>query len=91
VSARFIARGVDDTGLGEPNWMPDEGELILMVRSPGDPDPRITSNFDFDFTVDPVDFIRDQPIVGVLEGAVGSISGLLISAQAICQRLGFFA
>jgi hypothetical protein len=70
--------------------MSDEGELILMVRSPGDPEPRITGNFDFTVSVDPVDFIRDQSIVGLVEGAAGSISDLLTSAEAICQRRGFF-
>jgi hypothetical protein len=42
-------------------------------------------------SVDSVDIIRDKPIVWVLEGAVDSINGLLISAEAICQRLGFFS
>jgi hypothetical protein len=39
----------------------------------------------------PVDIIRDKPIVALLEGAVDSINSLLISAQAICQRVGFFS
>jgi hypothetical protein len=93
--ARFTAWVPDGTptgtGLGGSNWMPNELELILMVRAPGEPDPRITGNFDFTISVDAVDFIKDQPIVGLLEGAVGSINDLLISTQAICQRLGFFS
>ena len=93
--ARFTAWVPDGTaagtGLGGSNWMPNEHELILMVRAPGDPDPHITGNFDFTVSVDAVDFIRDQPIVGVLEGAVDSINGLLISAEAICQRANFKA
>ena len=70
--------------------MPNELELILMVAE-SEIDPRITGNFDFTISVDAVDLIRDQPIVGLLEGAVGSINDLLISTQAICERLGFFS
>jgi hypothetical protein len=54
---------------------PNEGEPIFMMA----------------VSVDSVDIIRDKPIVWVLEGAVDSINSLLISAQAICQRLGFFS
>jgi hypothetical protein len=53
--------------------------------------PHISGNLSFTVSVDAVDLIRDQPIVGLLEGAVGSINGLLISAEATCQRLGFFS
>jgi hypothetical protein len=93
--ARFIAWVPDGTppgtGLGGSNWMPNDQELILMVRPPGEPDPHITGNFDFTVSVDAVDFIRDQPIVGVLEGAADTIGSLLISAEVICQRAGFVA
>ncbi|MFZ0602729.1 MAG: hypothetical protein WAN05_15475, partial [Roseiarcus sp.] len=74
------------TGFGGSNWMTNEHEFILMVRPPGEPDLNITGNFDFTVSVDAVDFIRDQPIVGVLEGAAGSVADLLVSAEAICQR-----
>ena len=93
--ARFAAWVPDGTsartGLGGSNQMPNEHELILMVRAPGDPDPHITGNFDFTVSVDAVEFIRDQPIVGVLEGAASAIRDLLISTEAICQRAGFLS
>jgi hypothetical protein len=72
-----FTEGADGTPIGtlDDNWMPDEGELILMVA----------------VSFDSVDIIRDKPIVALLEGAVDSINSLLISAEAICQRLGFFS
>jgi hypothetical protein len=82
----------DGTPIGtlDDNWMPDEGELILMVVPPED-DGHFSGRFAFTVSVNSVDIIRDKPIVALLEGAVDSINSLLISAQAICQRLGFFS
>jgi len=91
-SATFTARVPDGTlagtGLGGPNWMPNELELILMVLPP-EIDPHITGHLSFTVSVDEVDLIRDKPIVGVLEGAADTVNGLLISAEAICQKLVF--
>jgi hypothetical protein len=82
----------DGTPIGtlDDNWMPNEGELILMVVPPED-DGHVSGRFAFTVSVNSVDIIRDKPIVALLEGAVDSINSLLISAQAICQRLGFFS
>jgi hypothetical protein len=78
------------TCLGGSSWMPNEHELILMVVPP-EIDPDLSGNFSFTVSVDSVDLIRDKPIVTVLEGAAASIADLLVSAEAICQRAGFFA
>ncbi len=78
------------SGTGGSNWMPNERELILMVVPP-DADPDLGHSFSFTVSVDSIDFIRDKRIVNVLEGAAGSVTNLLVSAEAICQRLGFFA
>lgn len=78
------------SGLGGSNWMPNEHELILMVVPPED-DPHLSGSFSFTVLVDLVDLIRDKPIVVVLEGAAATVADLLISAEAICQRLGFFS
>jgi hypothetical protein len=69
--------------------MPNEHELILMIRPLGEPDPNITGNFEFNVSVDTVKLLWDLPIVTVLEGVANTVSGLLISAEAICQRAGF--
>jgi hypothetical protein len=78
------------TGLGGSSWMPNERELILMVVPP-DVVTDLSHSFSFTVSVDSVDFIRDKRIVHVLEGAAGSVADLLVSAEAICQRLGFLA
>jgi hypothetical protein len=78
------------SGLGGSNWMPNELELILMVVPP-ETDPDLSGNFSFTVSVDSVDIIRDKPIVMVLEGAAATVADLLVSAEAICQRLGFLA
>ena len=70
--------------------MASERELILMVVPP-DVVTDLSHSFSFTVSVDSVDFIRDKRIVHVLEGAAGSVADLLISAEAICQRLGFLA
>ena len=82
----------DGTPIGnfDDNWMPDKGELVLMVVAPGD-DTHFSDHIGFSVSVNSVDIIRDEPIVALLEGAVDSINGLLISAEAICQSLGFFS
>lgn len=49
--------------------------------------PLNSGQFIFTVSVD-ADLIRDKPITTLLEGAVDSINGLLISAEAICQRAG---
>jgi hypothetical protein len=89
--ANFTAWVPDDTvagtGLGGSNWMPNELELILMVLPP-DINPKITGNLSINISVDTLEIVRNKPIVGVLRGAVDTINGLLISAEAICQRLG---
>jgi hypothetical protein len=69
--------------------MPNEHELILMIRPLEEPDPNITGNFEFNVSVDTVKLLWDLPIVTVLEGVANTVSGLLISAEAICQRAGF--
>ena len=71
------------------NWMPDESELILKVASPED-DTHFSGHIGFSVSVKSLDIIRDEPIVWLLEGAEDSINGLLISAETICQRMGFF-
>jgi hypothetical protein len=81
--------GPAGTGLGGSNWMPNELELILMVAPP-EVDPDLSGNFSFTVSVDSLDLIRDKPIVMVLEGAAGTVADLLVSAEAICQRQGFF-
>jgi hypothetical protein len=92
--ATFIARpptgAPAGTGLAGSNWMPNELELILMVV-PAEDDPDLSGSFSFTVSVDSVDFIRDKPIVVVLEGAAAMVADLLVSAEAICQRLGFFS
>jgi hypothetical protein len=92
-TSRFTAWVPDGTpagtGLGGSNWMPNEHELILMIRPLGEPDPNITGNFEFNVSVDTVKLLWDLPIVTVLEGVANTVSGLLISAEAICQRAGF--
>jgi hypothetical protein len=80
--------GPAGTGLGGSTWMPSETELILTILPP-EIDPHISGNLDFTVCVDTVDIIRGIPILTVLQGAAGTITGLLTSAEAKCQWLGF--
>jgi hypothetical protein len=76
------------SGLGGSNWMPNELELILMAVPPEEDPPHLSGSFSFTVSVD---LIRDKPIVVVLEEAAAMVADLLVSAEAICQRLGFFS